>query len=94
MVKRESNERLITTPLNSSSQRPSTWQRPRIETARAREKVVARAIQVSELRSCVNESRGGRPAAPVLNKPTVSVDVKQHSTNYSGVSRCGLAVRR
>ena len=24
------------------------------------------------------ESRGGRPALPVPNKPTVSVDVKQH----------------
>ena len=27
------------------------------------------------------ESRGGRPWAPVPNKPTVSVDVKQHSAN-------------
>ena len=26
------------------------------------------------------ESRGGRPGLPVPNKPTVSVDVKQHST--------------
>ena len=48
----------------------------------------------SELRSCVKvevavrgsraqelcESRGGRPGLPVPNKPTVSVDVKQHST--------------
>ena len=29
------------------------------------------------------ESRGGRPGLPVLNKPTVSVDVKQHSTNLT-----------
>ena len=29
------------------------------------------------------ESRGGRPWAPVPNKPTVSVDVKQHSTNFN-----------
>ena len=28
------------------------------------------------------ESRGGRPGLPSLNKPTVSVDVKQHSANY------------
>ena len=28
----------------------------------------------------VCESRGGRPGLPVPNKPTVSVDVKQHST--------------
>ena len=27
------------------------------------------------------ESRGGRPGLRVPNKPTVSVDVKQHSTN-------------
>ena len=27
------------------------------------------------------ESQGGRPGLPVPNKPTVSVDVKQHSTN-------------
>ena len=27
------------------------------------------------------ESRGGRPGLPVPNKPTVPVDVKQHSTN-------------
>ena len=29
----------------------------------------------------LRESRGGRPGLPVPNKPTVSVDVKQHSTN-------------
>ena len=27
------------------------------------------------------ESRGGRPGLPVPNKPTVSVDVKQHFNN-------------
>ena len=40
-------------------------------------------ILVSELGSCVKveqlcESRGGSPGFPVPNKPTVSVDVKQH----------------
>ena len=30
------------------------------------------------------ESRGGRPGLPVPNKPTVSVDVKQHSVNQPG----------
>ena len=28
------------------------------------------------------ESRGGRPGLPAPNKPTVSVDVKQQSTNF------------
>ena len=28
------------------------------------------------------ESRGGRPGFPSFNKPTVSVDLKRHSTNY------------
>ena len=39
-------------------------------------------IYTPELRSCVNESRGGRPGLPVPNSParTVSVDVKQHWT--------------
>ena len=35
-------------------------------------------IQKSELRSCVKVVMASR--APVPNKPTVSVDVKQHST--------------
>ena len=33
------------------------------------------------------ESRGGRPWAPVPNKPTVSVDVKQHF-NFNTVVSC------
>ena len=37
-------------------------------------KEVHREFRVQEL--C--ESRGGRPGLPVPNKPTVSVDVKQH----------------
>ena len=40
------------------------------------------------------ESRGGRPGLPVPNKPTVSVDVKQHWWSDRLVSRFGLAVRR
>ena len=43
------------------------------------------------------ESRGGRLGLPVRNKPTVSVDVKQHFNNNitdCNVSRFGLAVRR
>ena len=28
------------------------------------------------------ECRGGRPGLPSFNKPTVSVVLKQHSTNY------------
>ena len=31
----------------------------------------------------LGESRGGRPEGAVLNKPTVSVDVKQHFNNRS-----------
>ena len=35
------------------------------------------------------ESRGGRPGLSVPNKPTVSVDVKQHSTKFqSAVCAC------
>ena len=38
------------------------------------------------------ESRGGRPGLPfLLNKPTVSVDVKQHSTNQNGNNRIELS---
>ena len=35
------------------------------------------------------ESRGGRPGLPVPNKPTVSADVKQHSTS----KLCGLSYK-
>ena len=34
----------------------------------------------------VCESRGGRPGLPSLISPTVSVDVKQHSTSLSLVA--------
>ena len=34
------------------------------------------------------ESRGGGPGAPVANKPTVSVDVKQHSVSKVLVKYC------
>ena len=37
----------------------------------------------SEFRSCVSESRGGRPGFPVLMSLMVSVDVKQHSTMHT-----------
>ena len=40
----------------------------------------------------VCESRGGRPGLPVPNKPTVSVDVKQHSTNQQAIVRTSVEV--
>ena len=33
------------------------------------------------------ESRGGRPGLPIPNKPTVSVDIKQHSANVTGLGK-------
>ena len=37
------------------------------------------------------ESRGGRPGLPVPNKPTVSVDVKQHFNQGQGGGRDAVA---
>ena len=48
--------------------------------------VVVVAIRALEL--C--ESRGGRPGLPVLNKPTVSVDVKQHFNQLRLLLLCRL----
>ena len=40
------------------------------------------SVDVKQLRAQqLCESRGGRPGFPVPNKPTVSVDVKQHFNN-------------
>ena len=38
------------------------------------------------------QSRGGRPGLPVTNKPTVSVDVKEHSTNHDSEIRSCVKV--
>ena len=57
-------------------------------------KAVGVCMAISELRSCVKKSRSSS-WAPVTNKPTVFVDVKQHSTTARlKVSQFGLAERR
>ena len=51
------------------------------------------ALRVRAQELC--ESRGGRPGFPsLINKPTVSVDLKQHFNEALHVGRFGLTVRR
>ena len=85
-------------PLHSSILQYANKQN--ITTAATKSTAIQNAFQIAHLTRAQElcESRGGRPGLPVPNKPTVSVDIKQHfnqHTRFSASSRrTSLRVQR